>query len=124
MFEQVHRFYFRNDFVGRVAALFQLRSYRDRRSFERELHSICKIADDLYYDQGACEEAATLFQLIAGIAPRFEEALHGAVLVLGQCIFRFEEALPYAVVLDSINPKRNAEAYILGKLKNEASYND
>ncbi|MCK4463512.1 MAG: hypothetical protein KAU58_04280 [Candidatus Omnitrophica bacterium] len=114
---QVSRYYQDEKYEIGSACLIQIERFQHIRDISGYVKGLCQLGDHYYYDKGDCAKALICFQLAAGIDVESGEALHGAVIVLGQGLCRYAEALPYAVVADHVNPGRNAESYVRGKLK-------
>lgn len=115
--DQVSRYYQDKEYELGSACLIQIERFQCVKDISGDVKGLCQLGDHYYYDNGDCAKALICFQLAAGIDPESSEALHGVVIILGQGLCRYAEALPYAVVADHVNPGRNAESYVRGKLK-------
>ncbi len=75
---------------------------------------LARTGDDLFYGQGAADEAIAAFELALMLAPQHAESLQGIIAAYLQgAAARPERALPFAERLAAIDPRREpAVTYI------------
>ena len=130
-FQQVKRFLAEGDLKGASASVMQMYLLRiEDNRLEAQMISLAKLlnnmGDDLYYDHGNAREALICYQLAVGLDPNNQEALNTAVAVCTPQgdVSMIDVALPYAIVLRHLNPKRDSVEYVLQLMEEQKGKRD
>jgi hypothetical protein len=110
-----------NDFAAAAAVLLQNGPRLRSPSLEPALVALSRAlradADDLFYGRGESDLALLRYQLAVGLEPSNEQALHETI---APCLQGSPErphiALPYAILVASLNPARDEVEYILARI--------
>ena len=123
--QQIKRFIAEGDLKGASASLMQMYLLREDKRLEGQKIGLAKLlnkmGDDLYYDHSNVKEALICYQLAVGLDPNNQEAMNTMVAICTPQgdVSMIEVALPYAIVLHNLNPKRDSVEYVLRLMKEQ-----
>ena len=103
----------------RIACVFQALNVLTEEQIYINCKFLCEIGDILFYDEGRPDLALRSFQLACGFSPVYEDALWGVMTVCLQSSVSTEIALPYAIVMASVNPEKDEVNYVVRRIREE-----